>query len=504
MSGSWGQGYFIDTPYTRGFYPEQVPVSMGWSSLMAGNEPPALDRPFTYLELGAGQAQTAAIVAACHPQARVIAVDFNPDHIVVARRHAERCGLDNLELLDTSFSDMAEVAVQADYVAIHGVLSWVSPEVTDDVVEVLANKVRAGGLVYISYNALPGRAATISLQRLLLERYNLETGHAGERLEKTLDFASTLAEGPGYFKQHPDVHRHLEMARKRDRSYLPHEYLNENWNPMFFADMERLAHRAKLTWVGSADPIRHVPSMGLTEKARAIVGPIENRTHRETVKDFLLDTRFRRDLFGRGRHMLPLASQKAQILDQRFVLASRREACKLKVRVPAGEVHLNPDPYDRILDALAQGPATGHQISERLDHADDQLSISMMVLSAVGYVVPALPEAGLEERRRRVDRYNRYWLRQLDEDSLVLASPTTGLGIRMGRLEGLMTQGLMEGREDLSTYVFDTLDEAGRRVVLGDKRITDRASAASELREVEERFRTLRVPTLRGYGIVRG
>jgi predicted O-methyltransferase YrrM len=504
VSESWGQGYFIDTPYTRGFYPEQVPLSMGWASLMAGNEPPRIDRPFTYLELGAGQAQTAAIVAACHPQARVIAVDFNPDHIVVARRHAERCGLDNLELVDTSFADMSDLAIQADYVAIHGVLSWVSPQVTEDVVQVLASKMAAGGLVYISYNALPGRAATVSLQRLLLERYSLETGHAGERLEKTLAFASTLAEGPGYFKQHPDVHRHLEMARTRDRSYLPHEYLNEHWNPMFFADMERLAKRAKLTWVGSADPIRHVPSMGLTEKARAIVEPIENRTHRETVKDFLLDTRFRRDLFGRGRHMLPMSAQRRQILDQRFVLAKRREECLLQVRVPAGEVHLNADPYDRILDALALGPADGHELGKRLNGEDDQLYISLMVLSAVGYLTPAMPVAGREQRQERVDRYNQYWLRQLDEDSLVLGGPTTGLGLRLGRLEGLMTRGLIEGREDLAAFVFDTLDAAGQRLVLGDKRITDRTQAKTELRELEERFRTQRVPLLRGHGIVRG
>lgn len=502
MSGSWSQGYFVDAPYTRGFYPEQTPPMMAWASLMAGVEPPPLDRPFTFLELGCGQAQTAAVIAAAFPQARVVAVDFNPDHIINASRHAERSGLDNLEVVERAFADMGDLDIEADYAAMHGVVSWVSREVMEDIVDVLRAKVATGGLLYTSYNALPGRAAAISLQRLLRERYDYEQGTTRERVRNTMAFAGELRKAAQYFKDNPGVSRHLEGALSRDTSYLPHEYLNDAWEPMFFADVERFARRAKLTWVGSADPIQHVPDLSMTKAMRAILEPIGDPTHRETIRDFLHNTHFRRDLFGRGRNQLPASVRARRILEQRFVLARRREDCRLTVTVPAGEVHLNAEPYAHILNALTDGPLTGLQINETLEGRDDTLHVSLMVLSAVGYILPALPEAGAEARRARITRFNRYWLDRIEEDHVAIASPVTGIARVVGRIEALMVRGLLDDAPNLADYVADVLARHGHHLVLDGKPLDAKDALMEELAGIERRFREIRLPIFRLQGMV--
>src|SRR6266566_4924080 len=64
----WGQGYQVDIPYTRGFYPELAPAHLEAALLFAGFGAD-LTRPGTrYCELGCGYGLTTLILAAANPQ----------------------------------------------------------------------------------------------------------------------------------------------------------------------------------------------------------------------------------------------------------------------------------------------------------------------------------------------------------------------------------------------------------------------------------------------------
>jgi len=186
VQNHWSHGYYVSTAYTGGFYAEQTPVSMAWATLAAGAKPPAHDGAFTYLELGCGFGETALAVATAHPHCRVIAIDLNPEHIAAVRDRAAELGLDNVEVFDKAFAELTHMDLQADFVALHGVLSWVDDSVRQDIVNLLDRTVRAGGLVYVSYNAMPGRAAAVALQRMIVDRIEHETGTPPQRLEKAL------------------------------------------------------------------------------------------------------------------------------------------------------------------------------------------------------------------------------------------------------------------------------------------------------------------------------
>ena len=56
-----------------------------------------------------------------------------------------------------------------DYIALHGIRSWVSDENRDVIVNYIREKLKPGGVYYIDYKTLPGWATFLRLQQLLNE-----------------------------------------------------------------------------------------------------------------------------------------------------------------------------------------------------------------------------------------------------------------------------------------------------------------------------------------------
>ena len=158
-------------------------ASPGSASVAALNgfaPPPAED--FDYCELGSGNGDTTATLAAACPRARFVGVDINPEHVAFARGLARRGGLGNVRFLERDFEALARDALpDFDFVTAHGLLSWISPAKRRALIAFAAAKLKPGGLLYVSYNALPGWAAVEPLRRLMLES---SAGVAGSSLER--------------------------------------------------------------------------------------------------------------------------------------------------------------------------------------------------------------------------------------------------------------------------------------------------------------------------------
>ncbi len=170
MAG-WDDGYVTDVVYTTNFYREITPAWLATAALLLGQRPPDLTRPFRYADLGCGHGFTALVVAATCPEAEVWAFDFNPAHIEWARLLASQAGLANVRFVEASFADLAALPESAlpafDFMVSHGVLSWISPENRKLLLEVYRQRLRAGGLAYVSYNVTTGWAGMVPLRRLM-------------------------------------------------------------------------------------------------------------------------------------------------------------------------------------------------------------------------------------------------------------------------------------------------------------------------------------------------
>ena len=215
----WDDGYVTDVTYTTNFYREITPIWLATTCLLLGQRSPDLTRPFRYADLGCGHGFTALVVAAAHPQAEVWGFDFNPAHVEWASRLAEAAGLANAHFVETSFADLAarpEATLPPfDFMVAHGVLSWISAENRRLMLDVIRQRLRPGGLAYVSYNVTTGWAAMLPLRRLMWMLADANPARTDLAAAGTLDFIDRMRQaGALFFQGNPRVDSRLEDIRK--------------------------------------------------------------------------------------------------------------------------------------------------------------------------------------------------------------------------------------------------------------------------------------------------
>lgn len=503
----WGEGYVVDLDYTRGYFRELSPALLRYVALLAGVDA-APAGSYAYVELGCGNGYSTALHAAANPQGRFTGVDFNPTHILNARQFAQEAGLDNVRFLEKSFAELlGEEQEEADFVALHGVWSWVGDEHRGQILEYMRRRLKPGGLVYLSYNCLPGLAPVAPLQRLLTEHAQLGAGDRIEKVRRSMAFAAQLQQaGAKFFAGNPLAASRLASMVRHDPHYLAHEYYNANWTPFYHADVARTLAGAKLDYAGAATLLDNFAQFVLKPEMAKIVGEIPDRALAETIKDYARNQVFRRDVFTRGAPRLPPAQLESKLARTRFALARPRASCQLQASTPAGEVKLDAAAYAPVLDALARTPMTFEELSRtpqcgKLDRA--KLRQAVFGMTAFGNVLPALPAEGEAERHGRTSRFNRAVLSTAPSgpDDRYLASPVLGAGISVNFIDQLF---LAEPRDEAQAVsnVTATIAASGNKLRKGDKVLETAADIESFVKERAKFFFADYLPFLKLLRIV--
>ena len=155
----WADGYVTEVGYTYGYYPELVPSRLAFACLTKGVGVYGLDtKPLRLLELGCGQGLSANIIAATNPHIDYTAVDFNPARIAGAKALACDALTPNVHFREASFEEIAadETLGEFDVISLHGIYTWVSARTAEHIVRIARDKLKTGGLLYVSYNSYPG------------------------------------------------------------------------------------------------------------------------------------------------------------------------------------------------------------------------------------------------------------------------------------------------------------------------------------------------------------
>lgn len=458
----WTGGYVSDVEYVAGFYRDQGPTNLDLACLTCGVEPPrglGEDAPFTYCEIGCGHASTITALAASNPQGQFVGVDFMPAHIARAERFRTQAGLDNLRLIEADVVALADAAEPGlprfDYVTLHGVYSWVSPEVRAGIVRFLDRFVKPGGVVYVSYNALPGWNQLTPAQRLLFEYARNETGDSTEQVRAAIGFVRRVLEA-GSPAIHPEGFAALfaETAVKRlpqERvAYLAHEFLNTYWQPMYHMDLARELAGAKLSFVGQSNPIENFAGMGLTETAKALVEEQPEGALRETMKDYFNGRAFRRDVYVRGRRALAPDQRDDRLKAVMLALAARSPHGHYETEVLGSKIALNPDVYQPIFAALEQENADVDDllnVARKAGGAPTAAEVLGM-LSGLGMAMPVLRDVTTEAVaacRRHNATIAREAFRSTRQLRYALAVPVGHAGIVVSALEIAVLDGLFNG-----------------------------------------------------------
>ncbi len=375
MTGvGWGGGYVTDIGYMPGYYGLQSPDMMSVACLLAGVDSDlaaarAGDDRMHYMELGCGTGLGAMIIAAGNPGWQVTAIDFNPAHVAEARRFAAEARLSNIAFIEADLSTFADTAAAAslaevDIATMHGVWSWVPTSAQAGIVRLLGAKMRSGGMVHVSYNALPGWQTGLGLQRVIREAgmrvggRSDQQAHAGRELAVEL-----LAAGATHLKDAALAAALIPKLADMPSEYLAHEYMNDAWAPCYHADVAEAMAAAKLDWVASSQLLDNFPDLMLTPEQRAIYDRYGDPRMRELIKDTCAPRTLRHDVFVRGARRLTSEARDVALGGLTLTLATALEDFIYELTMPAGQASMNDGLYRPVVRALATRP---HRVDELL------------------------------------------------------------------------------------------------------------------------------------------
>jgi SAM-dependent methyltransferase len=374
-------GYAADIPYLRDFKPMLAPAWLDHVALVAGVEPPARETGFAWCDLGCGQGVTAAILAATHPSGKFYGIDAMPAHIDHARRLAA-VGIPNLQLHAVDFATAIDLDLpQFDYIVAHGVYSWVGPEAQRSLREFIDRRLKPGGLVYLSYNAMPGWVRDLPLHGLLREFGRTMPGSSFERVAATADLARRLAgDGVSSLAGSFILNELHERPEDYPPAYLVHELMPAAWRPLFVTELRCDMAAISLEPVGSATLIENFDWMVLDKAARRTLSAITEPNARELVRDYYLDQRFRCDVFARGNRQLAPGERATRLFSSTFVLARPASQIRYRIKAPGGPFRYDGPAARAIVAGLAAGGPAGPSDLKTL-----------LTLCAAGDIVPGEP-----------------------------------------------------------------------------------------------------------------
>jgi SAM-dependent methyltransferase len=514
MMSDWNSGYISELDYTHGYYPELSPQRLSLS-LLSKQQAHRLGRPLRYLELGFGQGLSLNIHAAATP-GEYWGTDFNPAHAANARDLADASGA-NLRVLDDSFEELAQRTdlPQFDVIALHGIWSWISNDNRRVVVDIVRRHLAVGGVLYISYNCTPGWSAAMPLRNLLLlhaEYASTEAQGLLPKVDAALGFAQRVVDaGARYFAANPAVAERLKLIRDQNRNYVAHEYFNGHWLPMPFSEVAEHLTEAKLGFAASANLLDHIDLVNLTPAQQALLAESRHPVLTESLRDFLVNQQFRRDLWVKGTRPLPTARQAELMQAQRFVLCQAPQDVSLKVNGALGEAQLQPAVYQPVIEQLAaQGaqPKTLGQVAQALPALSlAQVAQALLVLTASGSVSPAQDEADVVAARARTQALNRHLLARAAHSGELawLASPVTGAGVPVGRFQQLFMAARAAGHAgpaDWAREAWAVLARHGERLVKDGQPLAGDDANLAELRQQAQWFQDHRLAVLDVLGLL--
>jgi len=508
----WSAGYRTDIEYTQGYYGELNPLRARFAVTNAGFACPAFG---TACELGFGQGLSVNIHAAASPTVWH-GNDFNAGQAANAREMAAAAGAGAV-LTDDSFAEFLQRTdlPDFDYIGLHGIWSWVSDKNRHTITEFIRRKLKPGGVVYLSYNNMAGFAGFEPVRHLLFEHARV-LGTKGRGIAAgvtdAVSFRSRLfATNPLVARLNAVAAESVKSLQGKNKQYLAHEYFNENWHPMHFSKVAEWLHAAKLDYACSAHYMDHVDDANFTAEQQQLLQEIPDAVFREGAKELMLHQRFRKDFWVKGGRRLSVTERRQQLRRLRFVMVLSRSQVPATMTCTVGEANLEDAIYRPVLDLMQDHHVrTLGEIEKAV--AESKLSLAqvkeaVLVLTGLGVLLPAQDAKVAAQARTYTDNLNLHLLRhaQVNDDILYLASPVTGGGILVSRMQQLFLVARQAGSKkpaQWADYTWQVLAEQGQKLVREGNVLETPEQNLGVLTADAKEFASERLPILRKLQVV--
>jgi SAM-dependent methyltransferase len=309
-------GYITDVAYIPGFYPQMAPGALRHVAVLNGVAPPAVAGGFRYLELGCGLGRVVTTLAAANPRGEFVGIDLNPEHTAAAGREIAAAGIANARVLTADFAGLPADLGEFEFIALHGVFSWVGPEVRTRILDVVRRHLAPGGLLLVSYNAMPGWAHLQPIRGILGQYAALRQGDSVQRVRDALAYLVFLRDRQAkYFVDNPRASAYIDALLTQDVRYLAHEFLNEHWTSFYFAEVAEMFGGAGLTFVGSQPTHTNFWDLCVRPEFQELFRTTRDRLVTEAHKDFCANTAFRWDVYAKSPRRLEGVDARLTVAD---------------------------------------------------------------------------------------------------------------------------------------------------------------------------------------------
>ncbi|MBN1947171.1 MAG: class I SAM-dependent methyltransferase [Bradymonadales bacterium] len=306
--------------YTTYAHHRSHPDRLATIGRLYGLQPPAVER-CRVLELGCGSGGNLIPMAADLSESRFVGVDLSQRSIDLGNQAIADLGLDNIELKCRDIGAIAADLGSFDYILCHGLYSWVEAPLRERILEICAQQLSEQGIAFISYNTYPGWSQHEML-RQMLRYHTAKISHPANRVtlaRQFLDALGSVARDESDLRA-PFLRQELSHLESVEDSYLYHEYLLDNNQPVFLYQFVQQAGDHGLQYLGDAVPEtmypgnQQEPCLGFMLRSRDVV-------EAQQYQDFFTNCRFRYSLLCRQGLQIKLDLAPQIILDL-FVRAS--------------------------------------------------------------------------------------------------------------------------------------------------------------------------------------
>ncbi|MCM1225254.1 MAG: class I SAM-dependent methyltransferase [Lachnospiraceae bacterium] len=429
-----------------------------------------------------------------------VGTDFNPSQVAIAKLYGDR---ENLTLYNDSFSQLLErferEKPQFDYIVLHGIFSWVSQENRKIILEIISRFLKVGGVVYNSYNCMPGWSPKIPSREILLlykSLYATATMDTDGLVKGAIGFFEEfLSTMPNYAEESPQNKKMLADLKTRDTSYIPHEYLNQDWDCFYFYKVAQMLEGAKCTYATSGNYLEHFDMWNLKPEAIAMLEKIQHRIFREQLKDYCINRQFRKDIYIKGARKITQREIIERICNTYFTLIAPISEFKEKLGCPLGELNLHKDLYIKVLKFLEKDDYREKSAKEIMEACDMEISAALQVLCVLGTQRLVAPtQKASETLKCRANAYNmRVLARQEIGNNIFsyLAVAKIASGIVVSNVEQLIMSAYFKGarkESELVRFVMAIFKDTGRNFLKDGKMLESEAENKKAIAEVVKEF----------------
>jgi methyltransferase-like protein len=317
-------------PYVNYAHPLTHPRWLETMATLFGMQPAPISQ-CSMLELGCAAGGNLLPLAAELPNSRFVGVDASERQVADGQQAVAALGLKNVELRCADPLAVDDSWGQFDYIASHGLFSWMPPAGQDQLLAVSAQNLNPHGVAYVGYNTYPGwHLAAVARDAMVYHTKHItDPGQKVTQSRAIVDFLREASDAGSAIHKVLETERQL-LEHVGDMSYFLHEHLAPDNHPIYFHQFLARAEAQGLQFLVEGELATSV----LQNYPPKVRDTLRNLTmaQQEQYFDFIIGRRLRNSLLCHREIALQRALSPALMRNFHFALNGPLEVTNVDIR----------------------------------------------------------------------------------------------------------------------------------------------------------------------------